>query len=81
MDRQSPRVPTSLARHNFDAGELAMAAEIIQLGQYRKSRELARMHRDIESRLARLHEIANRLFDSLKDFDRSMKGGPPRSGE
>ena len=58
-----------------------MAAEIIQLGQYRKSRELARMHRDIESRLARLHEIANRLFDSLKDFDRTVKGGPPRSGE
>lgn len=43
-----------------------MAAQIIQLRKYQKSRELARMQGDIEKCLARLNEIAARLFDPLR---------------
>jgi len=59
-----------------------MAAQIIQFRNYQKSRELARMPADIESRLAKLNEIAGRLFASLRaDCDRSGKSGPPAFGE
>ena len=59
-----------------------MAAQIIQFRKYQKSRELARMHTDIEGRLAKLREIADRLFASLRaDYDRSGKSGPPAFGE
>jgi hypothetical protein len=59
-----------------------MAAQIIQFRNYQRSRELARMHADIEERLTKLHEIANRLFDSLRaDYERPGKSGPPAPGE
>jgi hypothetical protein len=63
--------------HNSEAGELSVAAQIIEFRKYQKSRELARMHADIERRLARLREIADRLFVSLRaDYDRSENSGP-----
>jgi hypothetical protein len=63
--------------HNSEAGELSVAAQIIEFRKYQRSRELARMHADIERRLARLREIADRLFVSLRaDFDRSERSGP-----
>jgi hypothetical protein len=59
-----------------------VAAQIIEFRKYQKSRELARMHANIESRLAKLNEIADRLFASLRtDCDRSGKSGPPAHRE
>ena len=57
-----------------------MAAQIIQFRKYQKSRELAQMHTDIESRLAKLREIAARLFDSFERDLGDRKGGPPTLG-
>jgi hypothetical protein len=67
---------------NSEAGALLMAAQIIEFRKYQKSRELARMHADIESRLVKLREIADRLFASLRaDYDMSGTNRPPALGE
>jgi hypothetical protein len=44
-----------------------MSAQIIQFRKYQKSRELARMHGDIESSLAKLNELAAQVFEALQD--------------
>ncbi|MGY8668937.1 hypothetical protein Q3C01_42160 [Bradyrhizobium sp. UFLA05-109] len=44
-----------------------MSAQIIQFSKYQKSRELARMHSDIETSLAKLSEMAAQVFSALRD--------------
>jgi hypothetical protein len=50
-----------------DAGALPMSAQIIQFRKYQKSRELARMHGDIEKSLAKLSVLAAQVFDALRN--------------
>ena len=44
-----------------------MSAQIIQFSKYQRSRELARMHTDIERSLTKLSEMAAQVFKALRD--------------
>lgn len=52
-----------------------MSAQIIQFSKYRKSRELARMHSDIERSLTKLSEMAAQVFNALRDDTTAAPSG------
>jgi hypothetical protein len=52
-----------------------MSAQIIQFSKYRKSREFARMHGDIEKSLAKLSELAAQVFSALQDDAAAIGSG------
>jgi len=52
-------------RDNSDSGELRMTAQIIQFRDYQIPRDLAPMHGDIETSLAKLNHMAAEVFNAL----------------
>jgi hypothetical protein len=52
-------------RDNTDSGELRMTAKIIQFRDYKYPRDLAPMHGDIETSLAKLNHMAAEVLNAL----------------
>lgn len=62
---------------NHDGGEFRMTAQIIQFRDYRKPRDFDPMHRDIETSLAELNQMAAEIFNALMIDTGQRHRAPP----